>query len=222
MKFVAIETTGNDCSVALFSDSNLVEIFETSIPKQHDQLLAQMVSDLLKNNSLMPQEIDVCVVSKGPGSYTGIRIGLSFAIGFSLGANVAIVTIPTLDVIGFKGYTLKNQPDINEIVAIIDAGKFGFYQASYSCKPYFKRITDYSILSNIDLLKLLNDKTKFPIATLDIPIFEIDNYESPFKLSLTAIELGKILLVIKRYTSINSHRRNRAFIYWFFWQIIII
>lgn len=40
-------------------------------------------------------------------------------------------------------------------------------------------------------MKLLNDKTKFPIATLDIPIFEIDNYESPFKLSLTAIELGK-------------------------------
>ena len=95
----AIETTGETCGVALFEDETLRVELHASFAREHDRLLAWMFSQALEIAQIRAEEIDVYAVSVGPGSYTGIRIGLSFAIGAALAYDRQIIPVPTLDAI---------------------------------------------------------------------------------------------------------------------------
>ena len=90
----AIETTGDTCGVALFDDDRLVAELHAEIPRSHDRLLAKLFREALEIADARASEISVVAVSTGPGSYTGIRIGLSFALGLAMATGAGMIPVP--------------------------------------------------------------------------------------------------------------------------------
>ena len=92
---LSIETTTNICSVSLFQNSELISIKEDS-NRNHSSLLGQFVNDIFKKSDIDIGRLDAIALSIGPGSYTGLRIGLSFSKGIAFSLNKPIIPIDTI------------------------------------------------------------------------------------------------------------------------------
>ena len=96
MNILAVETASTVCGTALFIDDCLIQIDEIIQPHIHSERLPVIVNNLLSTNSVNITQLDGIAVSSGPGSYTGLRIGMSLAKGLAAAGNIPIVQIPTL------------------------------------------------------------------------------------------------------------------------------
>lgn len=96
MNILAIETSTSVCGLAVFSDSHLLAMKEEEIPKQHTLKLPSFYDDVMKDAQLSLNEIDALAISIGPGSFTGLRIGTSFAKGLAFAHNIPMIPVPTL------------------------------------------------------------------------------------------------------------------------------
>ena len=94
---LAIETGTDICSVALVRDGELVALRESDEERNHAKKIAVFVDELLRECGVAADDLDAVAVSKGPGSYTGLRIGVSFAKGLCYGQNVPLVAVGSLD-----------------------------------------------------------------------------------------------------------------------------
>ena len=94
---LAIETGTDICSVALVRDGELVALRESDEERNHAKKIAVFVDELLRECGVSADELDAVAVSKGPGSYTGLRIGVSFAKGLCYGQNIPLVAVGSLD-----------------------------------------------------------------------------------------------------------------------------
>jgi len=97
MLTLGIETASDVCSVALLDGSRPLVELAILTPRSHASRLAPLIRDALAHASAHPADLDVIAVSAGPGSYTGLRIGLSTAKGLCLASNAALAPVPTLD-----------------------------------------------------------------------------------------------------------------------------
>lgn len=95
MKLLAVETSTDACSAALFVDGRILEKFELA-PRQHTKLILPMVDGLMAEAQLLPGQLDGVALSRGPGSFTGVRIATGVAHGIAFGADVPIVPVSTL------------------------------------------------------------------------------------------------------------------------------
>ena len=98
MNILAIESASTVCGTALFLNSKLVEIDEITQPRIHGERLPVIVNRILSNHSMEVSELNAIAVSEGPGSYTGLRIGMSLAKGLAAAVNIPIISVPTLEV----------------------------------------------------------------------------------------------------------------------------
>lgn len=94
-----IETATSVCSVALSRDNQLLGGKESHEGLVHGELLAVYIRDLLQQTGIQPAELHAISVSMGPGSYTGLRVGLSTAKGMALGLGIPILALPTLEIL---------------------------------------------------------------------------------------------------------------------------
>ena len=94
---LAIETGTDICSVALVRDGELVALRESDEERNHAKKIGVFVDELLRECGVAADELDAVAVSKGPGSYTGLRIGVSFAKGLCYGQNIPLVAVGSLD-----------------------------------------------------------------------------------------------------------------------------
>ena len=95
-KILSIETSSDICSVSLFENQKLLCIKEDS-NRNHSALLASFVDEIFKELNLSINSISAIALSIGPGSYTGLRIGLSFAKGIAFSLSKPIIPIDTID-----------------------------------------------------------------------------------------------------------------------------
>lgn len=95
MKLLAVETSTEACSAALFIDGKIAERFELA-PKIHTQLILPMIDSLMADAGLKPQQLDALAFSRGPGSFTGVRIATGVIQGIALGADLPVVPVSTL------------------------------------------------------------------------------------------------------------------------------
>ncbi|MGZ5050404.1 MAG: tRNA (adenosine(37)-N6)-threonylcarbamoyltransferase complex dimerization subunit type 1 TsaB [Methylobacter sp.] len=95
MKLLAVETSTEACSAALFIDGEITERFELA-PQKHTQLILPMIDGLMADAGLKPQQLDALAFSRGPGSFTGVRIATGVIHGIALGADLPIVPVSTL------------------------------------------------------------------------------------------------------------------------------
>ena len=126
---LSIETATEICSVALSESNNLIAHRETNVPNSHAKLLAVYVEELFQEADLPISSLDAVAVSSGPGSYTGLRIGVSLAKGICFANNLPLIAIPTLESMAY-GALLKTEATL--LAPMIDARRMEVYTAIYN------------------------------------------------------------------------------------------
>ncbi len=131
MKILGIESASLPASVALFCDDRIIGSEKTDLKKTHSETLLPMVDSLFKKCDMTMKEIDAIAVSVGPGSFTGLRIGVSAAKGLAFPYHIPVIPVPTLDAMAYSFFA---SPFI--IVPLMDARRSeaytGFYRFSGS------------------------------------------------------------------------------------------
>ena len=94
---LCIETGTDICSVGIARDGELLSLRESNQGRDHAKLVAVYVDELLRETDVKPEELDAVAVGMGPGSYTGLRIGVSFAKGLCYGLNIPLIAVGSLD-----------------------------------------------------------------------------------------------------------------------------
>ncbi|MFQ6616080.1 MAG: tRNA (adenosine(37)-N6)-threonylcarbamoyltransferase complex dimerization subunit type 1 TsaB [Fidelibacterota bacterium] len=97
MNLLAVETASSVCGVALFLEGKLHGIEEKEIGRQHAEMLPLYTDRLLESRQVTLKELHGIAVSIGPGSFTGLRIGLSFAKGLAFSSDLPLAPVPTLE-----------------------------------------------------------------------------------------------------------------------------
>ncbi|MDR0789305.1 MAG: tRNA (adenosine(37)-N6)-threonylcarbamoyltransferase complex dimerization subunit type 1 TsaB, partial [Bacteroidales bacterium] len=94
-----IETATNICSCALLLGEEVVAYQESDVPNAHSKCLSVMIDNLFKQSGYAYKDLSAVAVSKGPGSYTGLRIGVSTAKGICYALDLPLISIPTLSIL---------------------------------------------------------------------------------------------------------------------------
>ncbi|MDV3308922.1 MAG: tRNA (adenosine(37)-N6)-threonylcarbamoyltransferase complex dimerization subunit type 1 TsaB, partial [Cyclobacteriaceae bacterium] len=98
---LCIETSTDVCSVALFADDRLVENREVHEPQAHAEKLAVFVDEVFRESGVAADRLSAVAVSEGPGSYTGLRIGVSTAKGLSYALGIPLIAVGTLELMAW-------------------------------------------------------------------------------------------------------------------------
>ena len=123
MKIIAIETSTEICGIAYIENGNCVDIVEDRIPRQHAEKLPLFYNKLIDRTEINLSEIDAIAVSIGPGSFTGLRIGLSYSKGLAYSHNKPIVPVPTIQSLLY-GFSNNN----NIVAMLLSHGNKYFIQ----------------------------------------------------------------------------------------------
>ena len=102
MKILALDSSGLVASVAILEDDNLLAEYTINYKKTHSQTLVPMLSEISKMLSIDFSELDAIAIAKGPGSFTGIRIGSATAKGLGLALNVPLIPVGTVDALSYN------------------------------------------------------------------------------------------------------------------------
>lgn len=95
MKILAVETSTDACSAALFINGEIREQFQVA-PREHTKLILPMIDSLMAEAGLRPQQLDALALSRGPGSFTGVRIATGVVHGIAFGADLPVAMVSTL------------------------------------------------------------------------------------------------------------------------------
>ncbi len=125
---LCIETASTNCSVALGVNGKVVAVKEDyDQGYSHAERLHIFIRDILKDNNLELSNLDAIAISKGPGSYTGLRIGVSAAKGLCFSLNIPLISVPTLT-------SLAHQIKAEEgfVIPMLDARRMEVYTAVFN------------------------------------------------------------------------------------------
>jgi tRNA threonylcarbamoyl adenosine modification protein YeaZ len=144
VNLLAIDTTTDWCGISFFYEDQCKILIEKSIPKKHSEQLPIFYEEIQKTPMFSQGIIDAIAISIGPGSFTGLRIGLGFAKGLAYALNIPLVPVPTLEVIA-------NDP-------IIKFDDYFVYLYSHRDIVYFQKFINW---------KTVNDPRASPWKELD-------------------------------------------------------
>ena len=133
-KIILIETSTALCSVALAENGTVTAYRESSAPKAHASLTAVFVQEVLAERGLSLNDCDAVCVSMGPGSYTGLRVGVSTAKGLCFGSGKPLLAVGTLDTLVAQAFTpaeTEANGEYRSIVPMIDARRMEVYAAVF-------------------------------------------------------------------------------------------
>lgn len=125
-----IDTSTEICSVAIARDGKLLALKESDEGLNHSVLLGVYVDELLKENGIRAKELDAVAVSMGPGSYTGLRIGVSLAKGICFGTGKPLIAISTLKALAIS--VARNVDEEALFCPMIDARRMEVYSAIFN------------------------------------------------------------------------------------------
>lgn len=156
MKILSIDSATEAASCSVIEDNKLLGEITFNYKKQHSVILMTMIDNLLNNINKTIADIDGFAVSKGPGSFTGLRIGMSTVKGLSQGTNKPFVSISSLDALA---YNLAYSDGL--LCPILNALRGNVYTALYSFEgSKLKRLSDYMVISMDELITMLKEKNK--------------------------------------------------------------
>lgn len=128
MTLLHLETSTKNCSVAISRNGELLCLCEEFDEKYgHSEKLHQFVNWALEGAEISMKDLDAVSVSKGPGSYTGLRIGVSAAKGFCFGLNIPLISLNSLEILAQS----QIEKDFDLIIPMIDARRMEVYTANF-------------------------------------------------------------------------------------------
>lgn len=179
MKILGIDTSSKFLSIAVSENNDIIKEENLLLDRQHSSLLVPKIKELLKGVNLSIGEVDVFVVGLGPGSFTGLRIGVSAVKGFGIALGKPCIGVASIDAMALNVDDREGQ-----IVPVIDAKRNNVYSAIYVRKN--SRITKRSkhlLLKIEDLMK----KVKGPAIFLGDGV-------SLYKKNIERLSKGSIFL----------------------------
>ena len=146
---LSLETSTNVCSVALHQNGNLLGSTEILIQKSHSQILTIICQNIVEHCGFILKDVDAFAVSAGPGSYTGLRIGVSTAKGFCYSLDKPLISVNTLDAMAFAVNEVNYRKAL--LCPMIDARRMEVYtslvdSSGVVLKPTFAAVIDESFL----------------------------------------------------------------------------
>jgi tRNA threonylcarbamoyladenosine biosynthesis protein TsaB len=151
MRVLSLDSATEVASCAIIEDTRLLGEVVINYKMQHSKTLLPIIDSLLTSLDLTLKDIDGFVVSKGPGSFTGLRIGMATIKGFSQGTKKPFVSVSTLDSLA---YNMCYTGGI--ICPILDALRGNLYTALYTFNgTELVTISDYMVISVEELIPLL-------------------------------------------------------------------
>lgn len=128
---LALETADTTCGVAVWHNGVCRAAAHIHRPRVHAARLVPLLNDTLEHAELAPKQVDAVAVSSGPGSYTGLRIGMSTAKGFAMARDLPLIPVPTLEA---AAYALAPWVAPNDLVVpALDARRNDVFAAAYQC-----------------------------------------------------------------------------------------
>ena len=157
--FLLIETATKSCSVSLSSENKIIACKE-EINEQysHAEKLTVFITELCKTQDFTIKDLDAVAVSKGPGSYTGLRIGVSTAKGLCYALDIPLISVSTLKAMAF-GMAQKEKSDL--YCPMIDARRMEVYNAFYNSTNKEIRGIQADIIEACSYQKELDKKVLF-------------------------------------------------------------
>ncbi len=200
-RILCIETSTTNCSVAIGQDKAILAVVEFDSNKfSHAEQLHSFIKEALDNANLKLKDIDAVAISKGPGSYTGLRIGVSTAKGLCYALNVPLISCPTLEVLARQiGPENSDYP----IITMIDARRMEVYSAVFD--PHYNSIQEVSakILDENSYTELFENHeklyaigsgvTKFKTLTQHPDKFHFIEQKNPSAKEMISIAEGKYM-----------------------------
>ncbi|MEM7380280.1 MAG: tRNA (adenosine(37)-N6)-threonylcarbamoyltransferase complex dimerization subunit type 1 TsaB [Bacteroidota bacterium] len=151
-KILNLETATTNCSVSLADNGEIVAIKEENTPNySHSEQLHLFIDAVLKEASVSFEDLDAIAVSKGPGSYTGLRIGVSAAKGLCFARDIPLIAVPTL-------LSLAHQVKIEDgwLIPVLDARRMEVYAAVFDWQYQEVQATWAEIISEDSFSEYLN------------------------------------------------------------------
>ena len=154
MRVLAVDTSSSVAAVAVMDGIRLQGEYILDNGKTHSQKLVPMVKEIMANLELTPHDIDLYAASSGPGSFTGLRIGITTIKAIAFAAKKPVVSIPTLDALAY------NIPVTGSVVCpIMDARNNQVYTALFKYEDNIQtNITEYMGLHISELISLIKGK----------------------------------------------------------------
>ena len=150
-KILCLETATTNCSVALSENGSVITFREdNSANYSHAEQLHVFIEAVLSDTNTSFEELSAIAVSKGPGSYTGLRIGVSAAKGLCFSLDIPLLSIPTLQVLIGQ---VTHKTDF--IVPMLDARRMEVYASVYNANEEEIRTTDAEILNETSFYEYL-------------------------------------------------------------------
>ena len=127
---LCLETSGKTCSVALAHQGACIAYSESSEEWSHSKQITLMIRDLLQEVGKQMADLEAVAVSKGPGSYTGLRVGTSCAKGICYAQDIPLISVPTLEIIAAEVIESSIDKDC-KLIPMIDARRQEVYCSIY-------------------------------------------------------------------------------------------
>ena len=146
MTILLLETATAVCSVALARDGEVLAELHSDQPNAHSSQLSLFVEQLFEQCHMSMSQLDAVCVSSGPGSYTGLRIGVSSAKGICYALSIPLLSVPTLQ--GMAAQYYMQHPDYQGMVCpMIDARRMECYTAIYASPTLALKEVDADIIT---------------------------------------------------------------------------
>ena len=162
MNILSIDTAGPHLSVAIAKDENIIARYKSKSERSHSDMLAPSVDKLLKKVKLKPRDLDLYAVSIGPGSFTGLRIGVAFIKGMNLFTEKPVVCVPTLD-------ALADLVKADVVCPVVDAKRQNVYTAIYKNG---KMVLNYSVIPIAEALEKLKKEASVTFTGDGIDVYK--------------------------------------------------
>lgn len=157
---LCLETSGKTCSVALALDGKCIAYSESSEQWSHSKQITLMIRDLLQEVGKQMSDLQAVAVSRGPGSYTGLRVGASCAKGICYAQDIPLLSVPTLEIIATEAREHGIDED-SKLIPMIDARRQEVYCNTYDTALAELGETHNRILDADSFAEMSNDKLVF-------------------------------------------------------------
>ena len=157
-----LETATTNCSVSISKDSEMIVLKENNAASySHSEQLHVFIKEALKEASLSFSDLDAVAISKGPGSYTGLRIGVSAAKGICFSLDIPLISIPTLQ-------SMANQVDLKPgelVIPVLDARRMEVYSCVYDNNYQEIRETRAEVINEESFVEYLGENKVYVMGS---------------------------------------------------------
>jgi tRNA threonylcarbamoyladenosine biosynthesis protein TsaB len=216
MKILAVDAATEACSVALYNDGEISSIFEIC-PQQHSQKLLPFIEKILSDSGIKLDQLDGIAYGQGPGSFTGVRIGVSVTQGLAFGADLPVVGVSNLAIMAQQAI---EQHDAESIVAAIDARMSEIYLGCYknvnglaqlinneiAIKPELLRKEDFDLSNSVSVGTGWTSYNQLLTSSFDVKVTDIELPNAKYMLPLALDAFNKGLSVTAEFAQPNYVR----------------